>query len=233
MKNIFKIHPLYIVAALISMLTGYFRLFITITLLILFHELGHILMMIYFDIDIKKIIILPFGAVTIVDDVVNRKLIDTFLIAVMGPIFQIIYYYLFKNPYLDMIHYPLLLFNLLPIIPLDGSKILNVFLNRFFSFYHSELINIYISFITIILITILKFHLIIILILSFLIKETIIRYKNRHYLLNRFLYERQFIKFNFKKRKIVNDKYDMKIGYKHLFYIKGKYYTEKEYIKLQ
>ena len=57
MKTTFKIHPIYIIVAFICLLTGYFRLLVTTTLIILFHELGHIFMMLYFKIPIDKIII--------------------------------------------------------------------------------------------------------------------------------------------------------------------------------
>lgn len=233
MKTIFKIHPIYILVAFICLFTGYFRLFVTTTLIILFHELGHIFMMLYFNVPIDKIIILPFGAITLTNDMVNRKLKQEFLIAIMGPIFQIIYYLIFKNDYLKMIHYPLLIFNLLPIIPLDGSKILNIILNKFICFYKSELISIYISFIFMFLLLFFNFNLITFIILIFLIIETLKRYKNRKYLFNKFLYERNNYNLNLKKRKIVTKKRDMFKDCYHLFFVNNKYYTEKEYIKLQ
>lgn len=232
MKTIFKIHPIYIIVAFICFLTGYFRLFITTTLIILFHELGHILMMLYFNIEIEKVILLPFGGITITNDLVNRPLKQELLIAIMGPIFQIIYYLLFQNSYLKMIHYPLLIFNLLPIIPLDGSKILNVILNKFFSFYKSETISIIISLITIFMIFIINFNLIVFIVLIFLIIETSKKYKTRKYLFNKFLYERRNYQLKFKKRKIINKKMDMFKDCYHIFFVNNKYYTEKEYIKL-
>ena len=229
MKTTFKIHPIYIIVAFICLLTGYFRLLVTTTLIILFHELGHIFMMLYFKIPIDKIIILPFGAITLTNDIVNRKLYQEFLIAIMGPIFQIIYYI---SEYLKMIHYSLLIFNLLPIIPLDGSKILNIILNKFISFYHSELVSIIISFITIIIFLLLKGNLITIIISFFLIIETIRKYQMRKYLFNRFIYERMNYDLKFKKRKIITDKKQMFKDYYHLFLTNGQYRTEKEYLKI-
>ncbi len=190
-------------------------------------------MMLYFKINIDKIILLPFGAITITNDIINRPLKQEFLVAIMGPIFQIIYYLIFKNDYLKMIHYPLLIFNLLPIIPLDGFKILNIFFNKILSFYKSELVSVYISFFSIILLIIYKYNIILIIILIFPFFETIKRYKNIDYIFSRFLYERIYYDLKYKKRKIITKKRDMYKDYIHIFLNNNRYYTEKEYIKLK
>ena len=41
MKITFKIHPLYYLVAIFSIITGLFKDFIYITLLIFIHEIGH------------------------------------------------------------------------------------------------------------------------------------------------------------------------------------------------
>ena len=105
------------------------------------HEFGHILMGVLFKWKIEKVIILPFGALTVFNEDLNRKLSEEALIAIMGPIFQVIFTYLLYNLGVqDAVYYSssILCFNLLPIFPLDGSKLLNVFLNKITSFKRRE-----------------------------------------------------------------------------------------------
>ena len=147
MKIFFKIHPIYYIMAIICILTGLFKDFIYITLLIFIHEIGHLTAALYYKWNVKKIVILPFGGITIFNELLNKSLKEEFVILVLGPIFQILFYCILcifniKSNLITNYHYSLLLFNLLPIIPLDGSKLLNIILNKLFSFKYSHIINI-------------------------------------------------------------------------------------------
>ena len=130
-KNILNklyFHPLFILIAFICSLTGHFREFTVFFLIIIIHELGHIIGGLYYNWPIKKIILLPFGGLTIFDQKLNCPLKEELIVTLLGPIFQIIFYCLCINLFKDNMiltkyHYPLLLFNLIPIIPLDGSKL--------------------------------------------------------------------------------------------------------------
>ena len=129
MKKIFKIHPLTYIMILIAFLTGQFRFFFIFMLLIIVHELGHIISGLIFKWKLKEIIVLPLGMISKYDNLVNLSLNEEMLVASMGVIFQLVFYMLFIKKY-DYINNTIILFNLLPIIPLDGSKILNVLLNK-------------------------------------------------------------------------------------------------------
>ena len=150
MKNILNkiyIHPLFLITLFIFVSIGYFRFLIYFMVLIIVHELGHIMISLLFKWNIDKIIILPFGGLTKYNEIINRPLIEEFLIAISGIIFQYIFYLLVKDfidyKYFKTIHYFIILFNLIPIYPLDGSKILNIFFNIITSFKNSFQLNIY------------------------------------------------------------------------------------------
>jgi hypothetical protein len=151
----------------------------------------------------------------------------------MGPIFQIV----FVNLYLVLnytkvisdLNIALLIFNLLPIYPLDGSKLLNIILNKFTSFKKSHLITLFISFIFIFTIVIkLNFNIIICIVLLFTLFKVIEEFKNHNNIFNRFLLERHLKNYHYKKMKIVNNLKDMKRDYRHIFKEKDSYITEKE-----
>ncbi len=217
------------------MITGNFKVFFFFTIIIIIHELGHILWALYYNWQIEKIIILPFGALTIFHEKLNKPLKEEFIILIMGPLFQIIFTYFFvKNNNLLNYSNLILAFNLLPIHPLDGSKLLNIILNKLTNFKKSHIITIYISFITIIIIVIKEnFNLIFTIILLFITIKVVDEYKNHNIIFNKFLLERYTNKFNFKKKKIIKgiNLNKMKRDYKHIFYTNNHYHSEKEILK--
>lgn len=231
MKTIFKIHPFFYLFAIICILTGYFKNFVIITFIILFHEIGHILAGIYFNWKIEKVIILPFGGLTIFNERINRPILEEFIIALTGPIFQTSLFLFLKNPLFINYNLGLLLFNLLPILPLDGSKILNLLLNKILSFKRSHTISIIIS-VTILLLSFLLFksNLILFLIFVLLSFKTYSELKNHRYIFNKFLFERYLYKMSFKKLKKVRSENKMKRDYRHLIFDGNKYITEREFL---
>ena len=234
MKIEFKIHIFTYLLFLICMFTGQFKLFITFLIIVLFHEFGHVFGSILTHTKIKKIIILPFGGLTILKYPLNIKLLNEFLIVIMGPIFQVILYVLLKDYnlyYFKEINIFLMIFNMLPIIPLDGYRILNLILNKFTCFRISLYISSYISFIFLILnIIILMFYknFILIITLFFLMYKTIHEYRIINYVYNKFLYERYSKGLIFNKRKKISDIKKMYRDYSHLIYYDYRFYSEKE-----
>lgn len=226
-----KIHPLFYIVALITIVTGFFKEFSYIMIIILIHEIGHILTSIYFKWNIDKIVILPFGGITIFNEKINRPLKEELLIALSGPIVQLIVFSFNSNPLIFKYHYFLLLFNLLPIVPLDGSKILNLLLNYLLPFKLSHILTIIISFLLLIFLMFIKFNLVVLLILMFLILKIAEEYSNHKNIFNKFLMERYLYKFNFKRRKTIKKVDSMFRDHKHLFYINNKYKTEDEILQ--
>lgn len=230
-KNIFKIHILFYITGLICFLTGFFKQFIIFTSIIIVHELGHIIGALIFKWNIEKVILLPFGGITIFNEKIDKSLKEEFIIAILGPLFQIIFFFFFKDNYtFNLYNKIILIFNLIPIVPLDGSKILNVMLNKYISFKKSHLITIYISLVIVLffLIIIFKynFNLITLLILFFILKEVLIDFKKHKYYINKFLLEKYLYKTNYKNKKIIKNVNQMKKQTNHIIKYKNKYYFE-------
>lgn len=226
-----KIHPLFYIVAFITIITGFFKEFSYIMIIILIHELGHILTSRYFKWQIDRIMILPFGGITIFNEKINKPIKEELLIALSGPLIQLIVFSFNSNPLILKYHYFLLLFNLLPIIPLDGSKIINLLFNYLIPFKLSHFLTIIISFVLLIFLLFLKFNLISFMIFIFLVFKITSEYKNHKNIFNKFLMERYLYNFNFKKRKKVKNMGSMFRDYKHLFYIDNKYQTENEILQ--
>jgi stage IV sporulation protein FB len=134
-------------------------------------------------------------------------------------------------------HYAILLFNLLPIFPLDGSKIINLSLNKILPFKLSHKISLYISYIGLFFLLYMtryinfntNFYLLLVLLLTKIIEEG----KNHESIFNKFLLERYLYDFHFSKLKIIKGKLLDKMMHSknHLFKIDEKLKTEKEVLK--
>ena len=240
MKNILNkiyFHPIFLISTLIFISIGEFRFICYFMLIIIVHELGHIIVSLIFKWNIEKVIILPFGGLTKFNEIINRPLKEEFFIAISGIVFQMIFFVLIKGKisykYFNIINYFILLFNLMPIYPLDGSKILNVLFNKLFSFKNSLIITSIVSYIFIIIFLLLFINVnkLVLLVFSFLLIEVNKLYREKDFIFNKFLLERYLGKFKFKKEKTINSVDKMKKDYRHIFYINNKYLTENYFLK--
>lgn len=231
MKNILKISIPFYIAFLVFLLIGRFKIFITLTLFTLFHELGHIIIGIIFKYKIEKIIILPLGCLTIFNKRINDSLIKELLLTIMGPLFQILIFIVLKDELYIKYNLILLVFNLLPIYPLDGYKILLNIIYLVFSFLNAKRISLLISILFLILLIILRpTSLIIYLIFIIYIIQIIKEYRILSFLFNKFLLERYLYNIKYKDRLFIkgDKKSKMKMYKNHDFLIGNKLVEEHE-----
>lgn len=231
--------------ALGFILTGHYLNLIIFTSLILVHELGHYTVAKLNRFNVEKIIIYPYGGLTKISDMINRDICEELLIATTGIIIQYLFYliilYLYSKGLIREYTYNLytiynnqmIFFNLLPIYPLDGGKILNLLLYKYFSFNKANILTIIIS-ITIIFIIVLSSIftnsysniMVIILLLTYIYKF----YTKRKYLYNRFLLERYLYDIEYPSIKIINNIKNMYKNKTHLINTNNTYIKEKDYI---
>ncbi len=234
MKNICKIHPLTYITALIFIGFGFFKIYLSFMFVLIIHELGHIIFALIFKWHIKQIVILPLGFLLKFEDNLNKPLIEEFLIAIMGVVFQSIFVLIYHNNNILICSNIILFFNLLPIYPLDGSKIINVFLNKISTFKKSYNFSLWISFVIIIIfvsISIINLKFILFISLIPLLINIIDLIISKKQIFMKFLLERYLYHFSFKKYKYINNVKEMKRDYYHLF-IGDNIITEREYLKM-
>lgn len=189
----------------ILFLCGYIRVGITIFLIVLIHEVGHVLVCLLFGYKIKSVTLYPFGGLTRVEKDINTSPYKELILASAGLFMQIILYVVaLCFGYRDLLFYKynksIFLFNLLPIIPLDGSVIVYSLLNRFTTFKNSYKAYIVVSIISLVIYIIInyKYSLNNYLIVSIFIYKIYEGIKNYKYVYNRFLVERYLKKYHFK-----------------------------------
>ena len=242
MKKI-KFHYTYYIVSISFLLTGQFLNLILFTSLILVHELGHYLACIFTKINVKKIIIYPYGGITKIEDIIDLNLKKELLISISGVIMQYVYFIficvLYKNNIIRdytynifvNYHYSMLIFNLLPIYPLDGSKILNIIINKAFNFKLSNILLIIISIINIvILLFIYNINYSYIMIIGVLINYLYSHIKNIKHLYNRFLLEKYLYKTKYNKKKIINNHNKMYRNTNHIIKNNKKYIKEEDFL---
>lgn len=231
MKNILKISIPFYITFLVFFLIGKFKLFITLTLFTIIHELGHIIIGLVFKYKIEKVIILPLGCLTIFNKRINDNICKELILTIMGPIFQLLLFLFLKDEMYIKYNLILLIFNLLPIYPLDGSKILLNLIYLIFPFIKTNKLYLIISMIILISLIVLRPYSFTIYLIFIVYTIQIVReYKLINYLFNKFLLERYLYNINYKSRRLIkNDKKSKMYMYKsHDFLIENKLVEEKE-----
>ncbi len=133
MKNPLHIHPSTVVFFAIVFFTPYKSRFFILYFFILLHELTHMLTALILGEKINKIHLLPFGCMLSLSSVPSN--LKSLVIALSGPFFNVL---MFAAGIFPKENLALALFNLIPVLPLDGGVILGVLFPRF-SFYLSVL----------------------------------------------------------------------------------------------
>lgn len=248
MKSIFhklEFHYTYLIMAFGLVITGHFANLLIFTSLIIVHECGHFIMAKIFRYKVDKIIIYPYGGITKLDTMVNTKIWQDLIVALGGVVFQLIYYFiiifLYNNGFIRQYIYSLfylynksmIFFNLLPIYPLDGSKIVGLLFCKYFKFNLANILVIVTSFFTIIILLISKeyennySYLMAILVL---LQNIYKFYFSLDAIYNRFLVERYLYNFNYKRKKIIDSRHKMYKNKYHYFITRDGIVDEKKYL---
>ncbi|MFD2628678.1 M50 family metallopeptidase [Oceanobacillus kapialis] len=201
------LHPILLAFLFISFLTGTFVEMAIIFLFVLIHELGHYAMAKSFNWRIDTIMLWVFGGVMKTDEHGTRPISEEFFVTIAGPFQHVLIYagifglstMNFMPPSLiDMMYdynTAILLFNLLPLWPLDGGKLLFLLLATFLPYkraYHTIILLSMLLAVSFIVLQLFlpTFTLSTFLIALFLFMENQSEWKQRHYVFMRFLIKR-------------------------------------------
>ena len=189
-------------------------------------------------IEVQKIEIYPLGGISKFKMDLNISPKKEILILIMGPIFQQLFYLLLikilpnKQQLINNYHYGILFFNLLPIYPLDGGKLVNILLSYIFPYKKSLKGTLWVSYLITVSLLLTKEKkgntiIMIIFLICLITKEK--RKVNYNY--NKFLLERYLNNYHFSKNKIITKEENFYRNYNHLIQKNAKYYWEEEYLE--
>lgn len=240
------IHPLLWLVAAFAIVTGHFIELSLLLAIIIIHELGHAFAAAYFSWRIKRIFLLPFGGVAEMDEHGNRPIKEEAIVILAGPLQHLwmmgLAFLLYQLSWLPLHIYErfmdfnlmILIFNLLPIWPLDGGKLIYLWrsLKEPFSYAHRNSIIISSVGLVLFALTVLllqPLNLNIWIVIFFLAFSLYFEWKQSRYVFVRFLLERYYgKKIDFQVLKQIRVSEDESIlrvlqkfqrGYKHLIII--------------
>lgn len=201
------LHPLLLIFIVLSFFTGTFMELSIILLIVFIHELGHYTVARFFKWRIHYIVLWVFGGVMETEEHSNKRMIEDLLVTIAGPFQHVLLYGLFylfavtgfvSSPVLELLFFyntVILLFNLLPIWPLDGGKVLFILLSILFPYrkaYYSVIIFSIVTSACLLLfqLFVFPFNLGTFFIMIFLLMENRTEWKRRFYVFIRFLLSR-------------------------------------------
>lgn len=195
---------------MITVVTGYFIELLTLFAIIFIHELGHAAAAKGFAWRITEIQLLPFGGVAVVEELGTVPVWEEIIVALAGPLqngFMIIFALVMQklgvwndawSEYFIQANMIIGLFNLLPILPLDGGRVMQSLFSLWINYYqtlrYGSWLSIMMSSIMILGACLhmnslgIRFNLL--MIGCFLLFSNIFQYRNLHYQFIRFLMNR-------------------------------------------
>lgn len=151
------IHPITIIYIFLGLLFHKLNGVIYLYIFGLIHELAHVIIAKIFKTKTKEIVLLPTGFYAKIDDYSHINFFKQLFIVIAGPLaYFIILYIIFNLKKFNIIsiygyeeckriNNLILFINILPIYPLDGGKIIDLFLSKFCSEYQVRLLRIIFS----------------------------------------------------------------------------------------
>jgi stage IV sporulation protein FB len=136
----FSIHPSFFFIFFLALFHGFLYDVILLFVIVIIHELGHACTALSYGWRVRRIELLPFGGVAEMDEHGNRPIKEEALVIIAGPLMNVImigmtYFCLYTGLWSTAFAYQfleynlmILLFNLIPIWPLDGGKALQLLL---------------------------------------------------------------------------------------------------------
>lgn len=219
------------------------RDFFFLTMLLLIHELGHFITGLCLGWKVDKIYFYPYGGLSKFKEKVNVPLWQEALVLLMGPVMQWVGYFLLLFLFSrsqDIVairgyHYGLLFFNLLPIYPLDGGKLVLLLFCIVAPFKKAlTAICVLSSLVLGLVFLYLGFSWLprsMWLLISFLALKLYREMRHMPYYYQRFLLERYLYPVSFRRLLPVQSLSEMKRSYRHLFREGTHFITEKEKLR--
>lgn len=157
--NDWYIHPFTLLYLIMAYFSGRFFEYVLALGIVCFHEMFHYIFARIYDFDIEKVEILPFGAFLSLRDYGLHHIIEEAIMIMAGLCSHFFLYIMImvlgENSFLLQMNRLVFVFNILPIYPLDGSKLLLLFLSLWMDYQKAIRLQIKLSIFTLCVVCIL------------------------------------------------------------------------------
>ena len=133
-----KIDFSFYIAVLLALFTRQIDVYLTYLIAIIIHECGHLIIASFFKWEVEELRISAIGGFLTFKNDLSKPAAQTFVVAMSGIIFNLIFgviLFALNGPAsLIYTQFAIAIFNLLPIAPLDGSKLVQSLLRGIFDY---------------------------------------------------------------------------------------------------
>lgn len=210
------IHPVTVFFILAGFLSGYFKYIVLIILVVSIHEAGHYIVARIFKRDVGEVILLPFGGLLKMDSLVSSDIFEDLLISISGIGAQTILGFLILGlrevglldeatfTFLNSYNRTIIMFNLIPISPLDGYKMMKYSFEFFLPFKKTFTVACSIGTLVFLSLFLIDYHMILdnALVFSFLMMSMVQEIGHKRFWMMRFYFERMSRRFNYPLKEI-------------------------------
>lgn len=229
--NKWIIHPFTYIYGLMALCVGYLDVYLMVLSIVCFHEYCHYLFARYYHFDIECIKVLPFGAFLLLNDYGLKRIEHEAIVILAGLCSHLFLYFIFIifdfNSSWFYMNQLILFFNILPIYPLDGSKLLLLVLSLFMDYQQAIQLQIKISLMVLSLMIVLFLDIQYIVVFGYLFYCNYRYIKEYRYMLIRFYLVRKQCKIYSKKR--LNKDYSYYRSY-HNYYLTNEGFIDELFI---
>ncbi|MFQ7174369.1 MAG: site-2 protease family protein [Thomasclavelia ramosa] len=227
------VHPFTLVYLFVSIVNNDFYRYFSALVIVCIHEYGHYYFAKKFKFEIDKVEIFPFGAFLSLNDFGMHHICQELILLLGGlsvhlPLHIIIEVFI-DSSYLLEVNKLVFVFNLLPIYPLDGSKIILLLLSLFKDYYQAIKLQIKISLLSLSILIVLYNQMGYILVYFYLLYINYQYIKEFRYIIIR-LYLKRMHDNQYHRLKINHD-YRFYRPYENYYLIGGNGYSEKEVLQ--
>jgi stage IV sporulation protein FB len=155
--TLYRFHPLFTLIMLVSTVTGQLVEALTLFGIVFIHEMGHVVAAKSFGWKVREVQLLPFGGVAVVDELGTVPVHEELAVTLAGPfqhVWLIVVAVAMKivDPwnsewwsYFIQVNLMIGLFNLLPVLPLDGGRVLQCLFSYMISYHRAIWISAWLS----------------------------------------------------------------------------------------
>lgn len=234
------IHFLTIVYIIIACIGGYLVWYLSALIIVCIHELCHLMMAYYFQFDIDKIEILPFGAYLSINDFYFHPILNEICVVLAGPSSHLFMHYLINTCFQGKIQHDLLLlngfvffFNFIPVYPMDGHRLVSLLLQASIDLKNAMYLSLKLSVLSLAILSVCYLHVNTFIMIGYLLSQQFVfmkfipQYLREYYSQIPSLYKREKIK--------IHESFIYRRGYHNYYLLNGQLYDEKsvmyEFIK--